>query len=1090
MPGVVMMENGASHLQSTNHDRNNGSLVNGARHSPNGLADHTGTSADRSQPPTDFTSRMNDLPDEIQHITQGFVPLSVLLSRLAQQTHNQLADEIMALAKMPIPSSTTNGNSTSADASPDDNSPENLNKKARLLKFVQERHGEWVKALVIANWSRKAEPVSKLIDLMHHINKTRAIYQGSLDYMINIKRDLTYARTPNPDLRTALQVLSTGEAPWMPELNYIEPPQITPEEQMRWIENLNTLLSIRLNLDDHDNIPEQFRDFEIDSGRVTFKVPGEFEVDLTIADEDPEKQFWFINFRFAFQPAPSELSDRLRDFLEYKVNEALQKDGLPGCYNFLHEFVLTHKITEYVRQAVELSKGRWANMLEVERLRRGMAIHYWSGRQPLDGPQSYVIMGVSSGKKPGSTLNQSPSSHLSLRWFRDGIEVKDVGFPLDDMTISTEALLNRVIGKHIDHTLRTFFNALKLHGRFSRREASLGLAIVDHNPGESALTMQLSHERYLNVKVAPITGTLLAIPQSRGNFDLQYQLNKEVRRPITEQVALLERFRCHYVEDELNRRAKTMGWTVCNPHPVKYEETRQFLGTRTNYQLIWLKRRGLPDNWYIMVAQSLNEDQWWLTEVTKPSSINKITTYAQMPLSPRAPRYSDTFFTELTFISSAIISQIGILGAMHKERIKYGIRDWINPMLPPNMKVPSIHVRLSDILGRHHPRDVSKSLSSWAFDVVEINIKSLTSRVPQSSGSTPSSESRGSDEQSALLASDNHRFNIVVDARVKVADPSRFGPLKGNVERDVAFNERLGVFAFIIEAEVGTSILDTLAHRLQALSRLASSIDSIRQSHRDVQCEEITLNRIKFSYTDQSRTADISAHQNAHRWTASLDLETDNMKLILNPGNPQVRAVEQFNKLINSDEGFQGVPWFLSITLPIHRALDSVETAWEAMTTTGHSRVDVSMVSLDCYMVRYTLAAVKDAERRLTLYIKLQSHHDIFEWHVYREELGPKKFPEDEFWSALQKVWMSSNKVWRHLGKSVAADICSGIETLIQATDEAIRPLAIKSPPVSKQAQPKAAALKNTNQNKSVAAGKVRPQQSGPIGPVVISLDD
>ncbi|KAF2968745.1 hypothetical protein GQX73_g4846 [Xylaria multiplex] len=1039
------MESGASHFQSANHHRNNGTLTNGVRDSSNGLVSHpenqaaadsnlvpNGNTANAggSQSPAPFTSRMNDLPDEIQHITQGFVPLSVLLSRLAQQTHNQLSDEIMALAKMPMPLSAMNGNTIGADVSSDDTSPENLNKKA--------------------------EPVSKLIDLMHHINKTRAIYQGSLDYMINIKRDLTYARIPNPDLRTALQVLSTGQAPWMPELNYIQPPQITPQEQMRWMENLNTLLSIRLNLEDHDNIPEQFRDFEIGSGRVTFKVPGEFEVDLTIADEDPEKQFWFINFRFAFQPTPSELSDRLRDFLEWKVNEALQKDGLIGCYKFLHEFVLTHKITEYVRQAMDLSKGRWADMLEVERLRRAMAVHYWSGRQPPDGPQSYIIMGVSSGKPSGSALSRSISSCLTLRWFRDGIEVKDVQFPLDDTIISTEALLNRVIGKHIEHILRKFHDALKSQGRFLRREASLGINIMDDSPGESSLTMQLSYQQNLIIKVAPITGTLLAtplaIPQSRGN-DLQNQLNKE-RRTITDQVALLERFRCYFVEDELNRRGRSRGWSVCNPHPVKHEETRQFLGARGNYQLIWLMRRGLPDNWYIMVAQSLSGDQWWLAEVVKQSGISKITTHARLPLSPSTPRHSDKFFAELTFFSSAIMSQIGILGAMHKEKIKYGIQDRINPMLPPNMKVPSIRVRLSEILGRQHSH-ISKNIS-WAFDFVEINVKSIENRPPQLPG--PASN----DDQPVPLTSEQHRYNIVVDARVKVADPSRFGPLKGNVERDVAFNERLGVFAFIIEAKVGSSILDTLAHRLQALGRLASSIDTIRQSRRDVQCEDITLNNVRFSYTDQARPASIRAQHNVQRWTASLDLQTDNMKLILDPGNPQIRATEQFNKLINSKEGFKGVPWFLSITLPIHRALISVEQAWEPLTIASQCRVNVSVISLDCYTVQYMLGLGKDMGRRLTLYIKLQNHNVKPEWHIYREEMGSNKQPEDEFQKVLQKLWTSDKRVWRCLGASVVADVTNGAETLIKAIDEAIRPLAaIKSPSVSKQSHPKAAMGKN-----------------------------
>jgi mediator of RNA polymerase II transcription subunit 14 len=320
-------------------------------------------------------------------------------------------------------------------------------------------------------------------------------------------------------------------------------------------------------------------------------------------------------FRFAFQPAPNELSDRLREFLEYKVNEVLQKDGLLGCYKFLHEFVLTHKITEYVRQAIDLSKGRWADMLQVERLRRAMAIHYWSGRQPLDSPRSYIIMGVSSGKNSNSATSQSIQSRLSLRWFRDGTEVKDVQFPLDDETISTETLLNRVIGKHIEHILRSFYDKMQSQERFRKREATLGINIVNDNPEESTLAMQLSYERCLNIKVAPITGTLLAIPQSIHKFDLQIQLNKDTKRPITDQVVLLERFRCYFMEDELNRRGKSRGWSVCNPPPVKHEVPRQILQTKESYQLIWLKRRGLPDNWYIMVSQSPGGDRWWLIEV-------------------------------------------------------------------------------------------------------------------------------------------------------------------------------------------------------------------------------------------------------------------------------------------------------------------------------------------------------------------------------------------------------------------------------------------------------------------------------------------
>ena len=414
-------------------------------------------------------------------------------------------------------------------------------------------------------------------------------------------------------------------------------------------------------------------------------------------------------------------------------------------------------------------------------------------------------------------------------------------------------------------------------------------------------------------------------------------------------------------------------------------------------------------------------------------------------------------------------------------------------MLPPNMKVPSIHVKLSEILGRHQSH-ISKHMSSWAFDFVEINMRNIEHRLPQLPGPTAAVGTSGKDERPAILPPEQHRYNIVVDARVKVADPARFGPLKGNVEHDVAFNERLGVFALIIEAEVGSSILDTLAHRLQALGRLASSIDTIRQGRRDVQCEEITLSNVRFSYTDRARPTENGAQQaqqGVHRWTASLDLQTDNMKLVLDDSNPQARATDQFNKLINSKEGFKAVPWFLSITLPVHRALSLIEQAWEAPTMVGQGQVSVFVVSLDYYTVQYIIGPSKGMGRCLTLHIKLQNHNTRPEWHIYREETGIDKQPVDEFHKILQKLWLSDKRVWRYLGTSVAADVTHGAEILIKAMDEVIRPLVVaKSPPVSKQSQPKAVGPKNAGQIKNPGANKPRPQQTGPVGPVVISLDD
>lgn len=248
MPGVIMTEDGSRNGDLTNHDRDPGpngtlgtsdasapgkmqaldsakapNMANG--HGPGGGEAQHPAATDSLAPVPAKGSRMNDLPDEIVHIAEGYIPLSMLLSRLAQQTHNSIQDKVQQLARMQLPQpppSQVNGNSSplAKDKEEFDNSQESLSKKVNLLKAIQSIHGKWVKALVIANWSRESEMVTKLIDLKSQINEQLMQFDMRLDQVVDMRRNLIFARVPSPDLRTALQVLSCGNGDWMPDVSY------------------------------------------------------------------------------------------------------------------------------------------------------------------------------------------------------------------------------------------------------------------------------------------------------------------------------------------------------------------------------------------------------------------------------------------------------------------------------------------------------------------------------------------------------------------------------------------------------------------------------------------------------------------------------------------------------------------------------------------------------------------------------------------------------------------------------------------------------------------------------------------------------
>ncbi|KAI1090748.1 MED14-domain-containing protein [Rostrohypoxylon terebratum] len=1107
MPGVVMMENGVRAPLATNHDRDHGQFVNGngnpAPHLNGNLAGagnsngvnnmvNGGGNADGAVvAQTQNASRMNDLPDEIRHITEGYVPLGTILARLAQKTHNRLVEEIVALAKMPLSTAATNGNSGHVSSAVDDNSPDNINKKVRLLNFAQDTHAEWVKAAVIARWSRNAHNVSKLIDLFNFLHSQKLHYFNTIDTLASTKFSLAQARLPNPDLRTALHTLSTGAAPWMPDLNYLEVPPLSSRDKLQWIENLNTLLSIRLNLEEYDNLPHHFQNYVINSGRVTFKVPGEFEVDLTIADEDFDKQFWFIDFRFDFTPAPAEFSDVLRMYLEGKVNEILEKDGLLGCYKFLHEYVLTQKISEYYRQAFEMGKGRWVDMLKVERLHRAMSIQYWVGHYQPDGPKSWIILGVHSGKKTNGIEDPESTSHLMLRWFRDNREVKEFDIPLDDANISTEDLLLRVITKHVEYILTSIHSKLKTNGRFTKREAGLVLDIPTDQLMQPTLKMQLSHSHYLTVGINSTSGMFSMKPQTPVTWKGEQRLNYVLKNPIEDGPLCLENLRCHHVVEEIMRRGKSTGWSVCKG-PVKPEIVKEVLTGRESGQFLWLKRRGWPDPWHLMVNLSLGGDTWYLMEInTHPNGENRIASNTKLPLSSSAPNLEDKFFTNLTIFTAAMIAHQTDLKALHKRRIKQASRSGVNYSLPANMKVPSIFIRLSDILRQPHSGESDKRIARWAHNFVEITFRgvhTLPRRLQISSG-----EKSDTNEGGGSIGQQKELLGVSLDARIKVSNPDRFGLLKGHVERDVAFNKAIGVFALRLETKIGSTILDTLTNRLEAIDKLADCIDAIRRSDRDIQCEEITLNKVVITYSDRQKSSGVNAIEPRNdRCKATLELGREKINLALNRGNPQSRALDHFRHLINSNLRCGKLPFYLSSTLPVHRALDSVELAWDDLAINNRGRVEIFAAHLDWFNIRYHLPGSNRSpqiSRRLTLQIRLQNRREGLEWELTRVEPGKIAKPDDEFKQVLEKVYNSDGRTWRSLGDSAASKTDHRVGELIKAVDEAIRRLAMQSPTIVKQNQPKPQAQPRSQAqamyHKSMATSRARPQ----AGQVVV-LDD
>ncbi|KAK0765467.1 LOW QUALITY PROTEIN: hypothetical protein N5P37_001402 [Trichoderma harzianum] len=1038
---------------------NNGSnAVNGG--GPEGEA--------RSNSPTEQVSRMNNLPDEIVHITQGFVPLSLLLTRLAQSTHNMLQDKIAELAKLPLPAAATNGTTNYTQSAPDDTSGENLRKKAMLLHFTQDMHAKWVKALVIVEWSRKASMVSKLIDLKFHLDQQRILYDTALDSIINVRRDLTYARMPSPDLKTALQVLSTGTAPWMPDLQYIEPPPLTTEEQLRGIGDLDTLLSLRLNLDDFDKIPHQFRNYTIGSGRVTFKVAGEFEVDLTIADEDFEKQFWFIDFRFAFRPAALSLPESLRTPLENCVNEALAKDGLTGCYQFLHEYVLTTKINELKRQALQLSRTSWTGTLAVEPLNRALSIQYWTSRSPATGLKNWIIVAVNSGRKHGGRTDPKASSFLAAKWYRDGKEVKDVEIKVNTENLSAESLLKDVVGRHIKHILSNIHSGLLAAPRFKNRETGVILNISKTDPVASCLNLQVGYDGTVSLLIEPTSGAFAMKPHSKFSIQPELQLNNG-KNPTEDGVNFLEHLRCAIIEDELGRMGTARGWSV-RKAPVNVDELRSITKMRRWSRTLWLQHGGWGSTWFVGVILSLEGDEWWLleTDSTQTNGVSKF--HTKLPLNKGTPHMSGSFWDNLNLFAGGMITQSVDMRELHRRRVKCQSNGSIDLSLPQQVRMPSIEVALSaifptvtqedadEVKSQHHSAfglnedpqvlallrlkaGISPSAREpWAENMVAINFKGVHS------------ESRR-EETSEGSYTTTHELVCTSDVVIRVRRPTRFLDLKGVVDRNVSYNPQRGEFILQVQRRVTEPVFDILKSRIKAIDRFVNFLEAMENAKGSIISESITLKGVVFCYSsplpappDGEAAAPPPARE---LWRVKMDLSSEDIDIHMEKDNPHVRVIDLARNLASTEGGIGLLMAWLPMSLHAMKALVQLDAQWTELFKKGQGQLDFSMKSMTWINLKYKDLATGQpgdkTKRSISIDVKMKARRGEGWWHAWRSTTNAAP---DDLDQALKAVWEGKGNNWLGLTSGAAAQSNEAVMDMLLAIDAAIRGVVHASPSI------------------------------------------
>lgn len=768
------------------------------------------------------------LPPELEHWAHTYVPMGTLLERMAQQCYFDLGEVIEQMADLNIGTPQTNGASTPSS----DVSKPSVDKKLRLMNFANTQQARFIKALVLSDWARNMGDMDKLIELRMWLTQQDEASTQVGDAIMQMKHNMIAAKMPNPNIQGALELLSTSKAPWLPDLGYIAPKPLSAQKLLKTLRDMNFVLSVRLNL--HEQLPPYFCNYSIANGRATFVVPNEFELDLAVTDEDTTSPFYFIDIRFLFSDAPPLADGPARAHLEGKVNQLLQLEGLSAAYDFLHGFVLTHKITLLRIQASDLARTRWTECLHVEPVHRSLIVQYWTGQA---GSKSWIEVGVKKGQKAENSDQPHTPARLNVRWFRAGKEIPDTNFAIDTANPSMEHLLNQVTAAHMTLRLELINNQLlAISPADSVLDVDLEASSTD--PNACALSMKLAkHGLETTLRINPVNGNISISPVSAASIDVERRLNSD---PTIDAAQILSYLNCKLVQDQITRKAVQAGWLFM---PTAQQGDVSKIFSEQVIRRTTFTRHGWGEDWAICLTISLQGTKWWIVRLASTTPASRTINTAETLSIPASTKSFDRH--TLMLIESRAVAQISlsnISSQLRSDKISHEIRHVIPATTQTTSSSSPIASTTTAVVGIKfedcmQPSSVSerKIWKPWC-------------------GSAMILTHHGVDE----TVKDAVKVVHVLKANLTPHTAKILAPLVGTrtSAQDIVFAAN-GILALRLRTHFGADLISTIKSKLRRVERLTICLAAIAK--RKFAVEKVAVTGLVFRYSAASSSQHLKA---------------------------------------------------------------------------------------------------------------------------------------------------------------------------------------------------------------------------------------
>ena len=768
------------------------------------------------------------------------------------------------------------------------------------------------------------------------------------------------------------------------------------QDLLKALYRINTLLSVRLNI--HEDIPLPLRDFSIASGRATFRVKDEFELDLSIAEEDMSSQLYFVDFRFSFAPGSPELpQSRLRDQVEFKINDVLKKEGLAGCVDFLHNFVLTHKLNILRLQAYEMVRGHWSDHLKVEAVHRSLVLQYWIQRS---GGKNWIEIGIRKGKPKTTLMSASTQSipQIALRWFRAGKEILDIPVKLELGSLSMVGILQQIIAVHTSFILKETTTRLRDGALYSERVLKLKQTLSSRQALDAALFVQFTNKAAAKLVQEPVTGRFSILPASGLNSRTERELNNSAN-PAVDSSSRIANLRCSAAQDEFGTRARNSGWEPVRSMKVDRETMQRFFPLDT-VKINFFRKKAWTSDWLLAITTSLMGDAVWIVQAIERKHLNDLPSMGPssgqiVRLATKIPGPSlrahvlDASFANLADIERAAVGMISqYLNTRQLTMNAVAHRLEASKSAGSESQSYSLHICLSLKKPSSVQQIPSHAHIPWRSDIVSLDYHGID--PPTSSG-----------------------IHIAA-ARMQKAI-SDIKDLTSNIASTIAFHPRAGAFAFRLTTPVGTTTIPLLIHQITTIERLIHFLTIIRR--RKLPCSVMSLTRLGFTYSSKPKL------------NAIIDFAPGSaMSLSLDPSSPHLRIQDSLSSILRSPEGnLTQVLVHLKTTTPLLQQLSAIEASHD----TEADPVDVLPRSAEWYELRY-----HNPKGRID--ILLRKRQDEVRWFL-RHLSAPKDEPRNTaLESGMKDLLEGKGEGWEGLRTGIAATV-QGVEELLKRIDLVFR---------------------------------------------------